>query len=51
MTKPKKKPGSDSHDFNWVKAIEECSAKSEFAFLQTLIQKNVEGFYPDIADG
>ena len=42
MNKTKKKLGSDSHDFNWVKAIEECSAKSEFAVLQSYIQKNVE---------
>ena len=42
MNKTKKKLGPDSHDFNWVKAIEECSAKSEFAVLQSYIQKNVE---------
>ena len=42
MNKTKKKLGTDSHDFNWVKAIEECSAKSEFAVLQSYIQKNVE---------
>ena len=42
MTKTKKKLGPDSHDFNWVKAIEECSVEREFSILQTFIQKNVE---------
>ena len=42
MTKPEKKPGPDSHDFDWVKAIEECSVESALALLQSFIQKNVE---------